>query len=227
MGVARPRPVPCVFPAFRVPAQEGFGTSYDAVAALEMEHPHLQMRNVIGRDGSSVLLPQNAETLATLDSLAADPGEGITLVKLDPQAQLTKGVVMGYPLRMPLQLLQRHPQVEEATRCLTSRDRTETRQVLVSVRGALPPHFDLGNWGMYYTRPYTPEPLRCYRCQRFRHHKANCSRPHVCGICSGGHPTETCLTKYKAKQAVVHRCPNCGGAHHAWNPSCPARLQRV
>ena len=52
---------------------------------------------------------------------------------------------MGYPLRMPLQLLQRHPQMEEATRCLTPRDKTETRQVLVTVRGAFPPQLDLAN----------------------------------------------------------------------------------
>ena len=134
---------------------------------------------------------------------------------------------MGYPLRMPTALLLRHPQVEEATRCLTPRQQDETRQVLVSVRGPLPPHIDLGNWGTYYLRPYTREPLRCFRCQRYGHHKDNCSRAVTCGICSGGHWTEKCLTLYKEKKEVRHRCANCGAAHHTWNPACPVRLQRV
>ena len=134
--------------------------------------------------------------------------------------QLSKGVVMGYPLRMPTALLLRHPHVEEATCCRTTRQQDETRQVLVSVRGPLPPHIDLGNWGLFYLRPYTPEPLRCFRCQRYGHHKDNCSRAVTCGICSGRHWTEKCLTLYKEKKEVHHRCANCGAAHHAWNPAC-------
>lgn len=49
---------------------EDFPTSYDAVAALEKEHPHLLMRNLIGKDNSSVLLPKNEATFNTLDQLA-------------------------------------------------------------------------------------------------------------------------------------------------------------
>ena len=126
-----------------------------------------------------------------------------------------------------LSLLQRHPQVEETTRCVTSRLKEETQQVLVIFRDPLPPHLSLGSWGTYYLRPYTPEPLWCFRCHSFRHHQASCTRLPVCGICSGHHETNTCLAKYKAKEAVTHKCPNCFGQHHAWNPSCPARLQRV
>ena len=36
VGVAHPQPLPNAYPAFRVPAQEGYATSYDAVAALEI-----------------------------------------------------------------------------------------------------------------------------------------------------------------------------------------------
>lgn len=184
------------------------------------------MRNLIGKDGSSVLLPLTEATFTTLDGIASDPDKWVPLVKLAPQVQVSKGIVMGYPLRMPTALLLRHPQVEEANRCQTSQ-RDETRQVLVSVRGPLPPHIDLGNWGLFYLRLYTPEPLRCYRCQRYGHHKDNCSRAVTCGICSGGHWTERCLSLYKEKKVVRHRCANCGAAHHAWNPTCPVRLQRV
>ncbi|XP_045116126.1 uncharacterized protein LOC123507382 [Portunus trituberculatus] len=227
VGVSRAQRSQANFPAFRVPAQEGFGTSYDAVAALEEEYSHLHMQNIIGRDGSTVLLPQDEDTYNTLHTIASDQEAFLDIMELSPDSQLTKGIVMGYPLRMPPFLLRHHPQVEEATRCVTPRDREETRQVLVSVRGPLPTQIDLGNWGVFYLRPYTPEPLRCYRCQRFGHHQANCSRPSVCGICSGLHETRQCLTRYKVKQVVTHKCPNCGQGHHAWNTAFPARQQRV
>ena len=31
--------------------------------------------------------------------------------------------------------------------------------------------------------PYIPNPLRCYKCQRFRHHQNQFTRPPVCGRC--------------------------------------------
>ena len=84
---------------------------------------------------------------------------------------------MGYPLRMPLVLLQRLLQVEEAMRCVTPGLKKETRHVIVTVKGILPPHLDLGNWGVLYLRSYTPEPLRCFRCQQFGHQQNNCFAP--------------------------------------------------
>ena len=49
----------------------------------------------------------------------------------------------------------------------------------------------------------------------------------MCGMCSGSHETQECLVKYMAKQDIVHRCPNCNQAHHAWNKFCPVRLRLV
>lgn len=227
VNVSRPPRVDSDFPAFRVPEQEGYATSYDAVATLEQYHPDLRMKNIVGRDGSSVLLPLDEGTYNKLDSLANDQAALVKILKLTPQTKTHKAIVMGYPIRMPVELLKRHPLVEEATRCVRTRFKWETRQVLLTLRGPPPPHIDLGNWGTFYLRPYTPEPLRCFRCQQFGHHQANCSRQPVCGVCSGLHPTVQCLDKYKANEEVRHKCPNCSGPHHAWNPICPARIRRV
>jgi len=214
-------------PAFRVPQQEGFATSYDAVVALEGDLQGLNARNLVGRDNSSVLVPLDEPSLQALLAVAEDEGARVKILKLDPQTQLTRAVVMGYPLRLPTDLLLRHPQIETAARCQTRKTKDDTRQVLVSVRGSIPASVSLGNWGTFYVRPYTPEPLRCFRCQKYGHHQASCKRQQVCGICSGLHETRLCLERYKAKEAVTHRCPNCSGPHHAWNPLCPARTQRV
>ena len=227
VSVAPPPRLESQFPAFRVPAQEGFPCSYDAVAALENGEPHLNTKNTIGRDGSSILLPLDAQSFHTLEAIANDPGAEITVNMIDRSLQVTKGVIMGFPLRLPLAIILRHPQVEDAVRCQTAATKEDTRQVIVSLRGPLVPSLTFGNWGTFYIRPFNPEPLRCFRCQKFGHHQATCTRQATCGVCSGQHETQGCLDRYKAKEAVRHHCPNCGGSHHAWNKACPVRLAQV
>ena len=102
-----------------------------------------------------------------------------------------------------------------------------SRQVLIEFEGPLPGHLDMGVWGIFYLRPYTPEPLRCYHCQAYGHARSQCRNPARCGICSSPHDTDQCLQRYKSKEDVTHRCPNCGGNHHAWNKACPERRRRV
>ena len=106
---------------------------------------------------------------------------------------------MGYPLRLPTELLLRHLQVKEATRCQTPRTKETTRQVTVTLHGPLLAQLSLSSWGTFYLRPWVSEPLQCYRCHRFGHHQASCANIIKCGICSGSHKTEECLVKCKAK----------------------------
>ena len=84
VSVTRQVPLNTNFPAFRVPITEDFPISYDAVAALEEEHPYLLKRNLIGRDNSSVLLPKDEATFITLDQLASEPSNWLRLVKIEP-----------------------------------------------------------------------------------------------------------------------------------------------
>ena len=89
--------------------------------------------------------PKDEYTYLILDVLTTDSAPVLKLLKLDPKTQLTKGIIIGYPLRMPLALLQRLPQVKETTRCVTPRLKEETQQVTLTIRGSLPPHLNLGN----------------------------------------------------------------------------------
>ncbi|KAG0711789.1 hypothetical protein GWK47_019883 [Chionoecetes opilio] len=136
------------FPAFRVPRQQDFDTSFDAVAALEETFPHLKIRNPDGTDLLSVLVPLDEESLLLLEDTALDQDAPMKLIKLDPQTNMTKAIVMGYPLRLPPVFLLRNPQVESATRCLTARTQDDTRQVLVTIRGPIPTSITIGNWGI-------------------------------------------------------------------------------
>ncbi|KAG0722710.1 hypothetical protein GWK47_005865 [Chionoecetes opilio] len=73
------------FPAFRVPRQKGFPhTNFDAVAALEKTFPDLKVRNLVGTDLSSVLVPLDEESFLLLEDTALDLDAPAKLIKLDP-----------------------------------------------------------------------------------------------------------------------------------------------
>lgn len=63
-------------------------------------------------------------------------------------------------------------------------------------------------------RPYIPNPLRCFRCQRFGHGTAACRGAPTCNKCgSGEHASESCTAKQK-------KCVNCKGDHAAYSKTC-------
>lgn len=68
-------------------------------------------------------------------------------------------------------------------------------------------------------RPYIPNPMRCFRCQRFGHTKTYCRNRLTCAKCaSTEHIDEDC-------DATAYRCVNCRdgqNAHASFDRSCPA-----
>ncbi|GBM26671.1 hypothetical protein AVEN_241327-1 [Araneus ventricosus] len=64
-------------------------------------------------------------------------------------------------------------------------------------------------------RPYIPNPLRCFKCQRYGHSQQSCrGTDPVCGKCAeSGHETNVCPDTFK--------CRNCSGPHVASSKSCP------
>ena len=72
---------------------------------------------------------------------------------------------------------------------------------------------------------YIPNPLRCYKCQKYGHHEDRCSRAKVCGRCGDtSHQEADC-------RATPH-CVNCGKEHHASSKDCDTwkmekEIQRV
>ncbi|GBN38817.1 hypothetical protein AVEN_173375-1, partial [Araneus ventricosus] len=63
-------------------------------------------------------------------------------------------------------------------------------------------------------RPYIPNPLRCFKCQRFGHSKTNCRGTLTCARCAAaGHESTECK--------AVEKCVNCDGKHTSFSRSCP------
>ncbi|XP_015925526.2 uncharacterized protein [Parasteatoda tepidariorum] len=69
-------------------------------------------------------------------------------------------------------------------------------------------------WYNCPVRPYVPNPLRCFQCQRFGHSKASCRSTPICARCSGcGHDDTSC--------ELPPLCINCKGDHAAYSRNCP------
>lgn len=62
--------------------------------------------------------------------------------------------------------------------------------------------------------PYIPNPLRCFNCQQFGHHRNNCRRRAVCPKCGS-------LDHNEASCTGTPQCVNCKGAHSAFSRDCP------
>ena len=63
------------------------------------------------------------------------------------------------------------------------------------------------------TRPYIPNPQRCFQCQKFGHTKNSCKRKAVCAGCGEeGHNLDNCKNEPK--------CVNCQGDHFAISRDC-------
>ncbi|KAG7175453.1 putative RNA-directed DNA polymerase from mobile element jockey-like 93 [Homarus americanus] len=99
-------------------------------------------------------------------------------------------VLLRYPLELHEEVIIKHPKVTKAERCVTSQDKSHTRQMLVDIKGTVPEEVDLGNCGIYKLRPFVPEPLQSYKCQKFGHHQSRYHKEVRCGICSLSHKTE-------------------------------------
>ena len=62
---------------------------------------------------------------------------------------------------------------------------------------------------------YVPNPLRCFRCQRFGHHETKCTSSPVCAICAHegpDHDSKICHEK--------PLCTNCKGSHPVFSKHC-------
>ncbi|GFV88312.1 RNA-directed DNA polymerase from mobile element jockey [Trichonephila clavipes] len=63
-------------------------------------------------------------------------------------------------------------------------------------------------------RPYIPNPLRCFKCQRFGHSQTSCRGQLTCSRCASvGHSSTDCTLEPK--------CFNCSQSHYSDSKLCP------
>ena len=89
-----------------------------------------------------------------------------------------------------------------------------TRALIITFSVAKRPQHLKVMWQRLSVKPYYPNPLRCYKCQRYGPHSSKYKASTHCGNCSSTeHSGENC------KEAP--HCANCDGDHPANSRSCP------
>ncbi|XP_066958326.1 uncharacterized protein [Macrobrachium rosenbergii] len=206
---------------FRVVA-DNTTEAFRAVAAFDVHNKNLKYKAKPNMQGQWTLSTNDPKAINTLRTTSQ-----IHLKELKEEERSKKAVVVGYPLEMPESQLTSLKNISSAER-MKNKEGILTRTILVTFIGPHPQKVDLGIFGQFWVKKYYPEPLRCYRCQRFGHHKTQCqAKFEICAICSQRHPTQECIDKHKKGVPTTPKCPNCKKGHTAMAWGCPERVARV
>ncbi|XP_055927007.1 uncharacterized protein LOC129958506 [Argiope bruennichi] len=93
--------------------------------------------------------------------------------------------------------------------------RLETKHLILTFHSSKIPEYIKAGYMKLAVRPYIPNPLRCFKCQRFGHSKASCRGSLTCASCAEiGHENSDCTASEK--------CFNCKGSHMSFSRSCPS-----
>ncbi|GBN80475.1 hypothetical protein AVEN_52563-1 [Araneus ventricosus] len=93
-----------------------------------------------------------------------------------------------------------------------------TKHLILTFDSAkLPEHIKAGYMRLS-VRAYIPNPLRCFKCQRFGHSKTSCRGTLTCARCAEvGHESTDCT--------LAEKCVNCKGEHTSFSRNCSAWKQ--
>jgi hypothetical protein len=157
-----------------------------------------------------------AKSLLSLTTFASVP------IKVTPHRSLNscKGIIRSYDLAQldEAELLQelKSQGVTGMRNIFQKRDgQTKKTNTIILTFGSrvLPKTIKAGYLNIPVDQ-FIPNPLRCFKCQKFGHHVSTCRQEAKCAKCGlGDHGTEPCTNPAK--------CINCSGNHPAFFNTCP------
>lgn len=110
--------------------------------------------------------------------------------------------------------------VTHVYRIMITRDgnRLPTGTFIVTFSSPTPPAMVKVGYLQVKVDTYIPNPIRCFKCQRYGHFKSNCKKMEACEKCGReDHITADC-------KEVAH-CINCDGSHPANSRTCPKWIE--
>ncbi|XP_055924710.1 uncharacterized protein LOC129956791 [Argiope bruennichi] len=158
---------------------------------------------------------KQAQQIIKIKALATYP------VTVSPHFSLnyTKGVITcGELFNVPLEEITKELKPQEVTQVRQINIRRDgqiqpTKHYILTFHSTKLPEFIYAGYLKLPVRPYIPNPLRCFQCQRFGHSKVNCRGTLTCARCAEkGHDSQQCHAEEK--------CVNCGGNHASYSRSC-------
>ena len=94
-------------------------------------------------------------------------------------------------------------------------ERRMTNTVILSFNRPQPPQYITCGYLRVPVATFVPNPLRCFKCQKFGHGRQHCkAEEEVCARCGeNGHDNTNCTEK--------EHCANCKGDHASFSKACP------
>ncbi|XP_055943536.1 uncharacterized protein LOC129974544 [Argiope bruennichi] len=91
-----------------------------------------------------------------------------------------------------------------------------TKHIVLTFQTPVLPKSIKAGYQICRVRPYIPNPLRCFKCQRYGHSQQACrSKMIMCAKCAEpGHEINNC-------HSDTMKCVNCSGSHTSFSKSCP------
>ncbi|GBN83147.1 hypothetical protein AVEN_102044-1 [Araneus ventricosus] len=90
-----------------------------------------------------------------------------------------------------------------------------TKHLILTFSSHVLPEYVKAGYMRLSVRPYIPNPLRCFKCQRFGHSQTSCRGTLTCARCAEvGHESTGCTAKEK--------CVNCKGDYTSFSRNCLA-----
>ncbi|GBN41238.1 hypothetical protein AVEN_78763-1 [Araneus ventricosus] len=91
----------------------------------------------------------------------------------------------------------------------------DTKHLVLTFHYPKLPEIIMAGYIRLHVRPYIPNPLRCFQCQKYGHSKDACRGTLTCARCAqADHESSHCTAPEK--------CVNCRGSHTSFSRSCPA-----
>lgn len=193
-----------------------------------------EMRRIVVRDQTCIAItaedPNIAKKLLQIDQLGPCQVE----IMKDPLKNSVYGVLFDFDdifgdlsEEAIVELL--HGQgVIRVTRFKKGKDKEPTRSYKLAFDGLICP-MEIKVRGIWFRiREYVPPPLRCFRCQRYKHSRGGCrSKVATCQICGEeGHEARIYDDTGRIVQTCdkVRKCVNCKGDHEAGFKDCPTHV---
>ncbi|XP_055928047.1 uncharacterized protein LOC129959249 [Argiope bruennichi] len=160
---------------------------------------------------------KQAEQILKLNSLSTIP------VSVTPHASLnsSKGVIScGELFNVPVEQICKDFKAIGVTHVRRIKIRkngelVDTKHLILTFHSPKIPESVKAGYMKLAVRPYFPNPLRCFKCQRFGHSQASCRGTLICARCAEAVHDSSACTK-------PEKCVNCKDSHTSFSRSCSA-----